>query len=84
MTVEGPASFFGAQFDGKVLFDESELREMGLKDLDTNDYIELRNHDISVSFIRSMRELGLTDLGMDDLVELRVHNITPRYVRDLR
>lgn len=45
--------------------------------------IELRDHDVSGTFVRHMRTAGLGDLSVDDLVELRNHDVTPRFVREL-
>lgn len=35
-----------------------ELRKLGLKDLDTDELVELVNHDVSPQFIAELREMG--------------------------
>src|SRR5690349_21697090 len=46
--------------------------------------VELRNHNVTPDYIRSMRSLGLEDMSLQHLIELRNHDIDPEYIRAMR
>src|SRR5947199_314667 len=45
--------------------------------------IELSEHEVDPSYLRSLRDAGLTDLTVDEIIELNEHDIKPSYVKAL-
>ncbi|MEQ9568549.1 MAG: hypothetical protein RLN75_00030 [Longimicrobiales bacterium] len=61
----------------------AEIRALGY-DLDLDDYLAFRIHDVTPDFIRSVRGWGLGDPSADDLIAFRIHEVTEAFVRETR
>ena len=46
--------------------------------------IELSEHEVDPSYLRSLRDAGLTDLTVDEIIELSEHEVDPSYFAKLR
>ena len=61
-----------------------EMRDLGFKNLDTEDLVQMRIHGVTSSFVKEIRSLGYTDLDVDDFVKMRIHGVTPQFIRELK
>ena len=46
--------------------------------------VRMRDHGVSVEFVRELAALGYPKLSVDALVRLRDHGVSPGYVRELK
>src|SRR2546430_14140732 len=46
--------------------------------------IELSEHEVDPSYLRSLRDAGLTDLTVDEIIELSEHEVEPAYLIKFR
>src|SRR5438270_5341860 len=46
--------------------------------------IELSEHEVDPSYLRSLRDAGLTDLTVDEIIELSEHEIEASFIKTLR
>ncbi len=60
-----------------------DVQELGYRDLDADDVMEIGLFDVSPEFIRELRQLGYTDLPFRRLVEFRIHGATPAFIREI-
>ena len=58
-------------------------KELGVRDLGSDNLVALRIHGASINYVRDLRDLGYPNLSADDLVSMRIHGVTPTYIRDL-
>jgi hypothetical protein len=60
----------------------------GVRDADvrasTRELIELRNHGVSLDYIREAAHAGYKNLFAQDFIELRDHGVSTRFLRDLK
>jgi hypothetical protein len=53
-------------------------------DLDPDELVELRNHNVTPRFVRELQEMGFKNFDADDLVQLSIHRVTKRFIREMR
>lgn len=61
----------------------AEIRALGY-DLDLDDFLAFRIHDVTPEFIRAVRGWGIGEPSADDLLAFRIHEIDEDFVRDTR
>lgn len=61
----------------------AEIRALGY-DLDLDDLMAFRIHDVTPDFIRSVRGWGIGDPSADDLLAFRIHEVDEDFVRGTR
>jgi hypothetical protein len=60
------------------------MKELGVRDLSTENLVALRIHGASVNYVRDLRDLGYPNLSADDLVSMCIHGVSASYIRDLK
>jgi beta-lactamase regulating signal transducer with metallopeptidase domain len=59
------------------------IEAAGLRDLNVDDLISLKVHDIDAAYIQQLRAAGF-DLSKEELLRFRVHDITPDFINELK
>ena len=61
----------------------AQMKAAGYDDLDVDDLIAMRVHEVTPEYIEAIRDMGFS-VDPDEVVAMKVHDITPEYVRDIR
>ena len=61
----------------------NEMNSVGLDNLDADELIALRVHDVTPAYVREIRSAGLNP-DVHALVAMKVQDITPQYVKSVR
>ena len=72
----------GGTFDRRVCEASHAVELSFLKE--SEQFVELRIHNVTPRFVREIRELGFDRLDVEELVEMSIHHVTPRFIREMR
>ena len=60
-----------------------QMKAAGYDNLDVDDLVAMRVHDVTPEYVKSIRDMGFT-ADPELVVAMKVHDITPQYVQDMR
>jgi hypothetical protein len=60
------------------------MKDLGVRELESDNLVTLRIHGASVDYVRELRDLGYTNLTANQLVQMRIHGVSASYIRDLK
>ncbi len=60
-----------------------QLKSVGIENLDVDNLVAMKIHDVTPDYIRGIRASGLNP-DVEQLIAMKVHDVSPEYVKEMR